>query len=302
MHALPDRRLAAALRAALTALVLVGLLALVAIAARGGHPDAHGRLHQREVPARVSNDLLTVVIVVYALGVLGLIIGLWSLRDRWQKPEGRRWWVQLIIIGAVMALLTLLGYRSIANGNLRRALERHQSAAQKAQEPHPKRPRTLPQKGPVARRPAQFDWVLAGAIGGGLLLAFVVMVARRRAAEDEEVAEPAEPMQDELTSAVSESIDDLRNEPDYRRAVIAAYARMERVLGRHGQPRRPAEAPLEYLARVLTALRVRAAAVSDLTELFERAKFSTHAIDATMKERAIRALVAVRDDLEAASA
>jgi hypothetical protein len=38
-----------------------------------------------------------------------------------------------------------------------------------------------------------------------------------------------------------------------------------------------------------------------LTELFERAKFSRHRIDAEMKEEAIGALVAVRDDLEAVS-
>ena len=79
--------------------------------------------------------------------------------------------------------------------------------------------------------------------------------------------------------------------------MIAAYARMERVLAEHGHPRRPSEAPFEYLARVLIELRVRAAGVRDLTELFERAKFSTHEIDQPMKERAIAALVSVRDDL-----
>jgi hypothetical protein len=47
---------------------------------------------------------------------------------------------------------------------------------------------------------------------------------------------------------------------------------------------------------------VRAPAVKDLTELFERAKFSTHEIDQPMKERAIAALVSVREDLEAAPA
>jgi Domain of unknown function (DUF4129) len=101
---------------------------------------------------------------------------------------------------------------------------------------------------------------------------------------------------------VSDAIDDLRGEADPRRAVIAAYARMERVLGQHGQPRRPSEAPFEYLARVLLRLRVRQAAVRDLTELFERAKFSTHEIDQRMKERAIAALISVRDDLGAVPA
>ena len=60
---------------------------------------------------------------------------------------------------------------------------------------------------------------------------------------------------------------------------------------------RAAEAPYEYLERVLTDLHIRPAAVADLTELFERAKFSVHRIDAGMKTRAIDALVAVREDL-----
>jgi Domain of unknown function (DUF4129) len=79
--------------------------------------------------------------------------------------------------------------------------------------------------------------------------------------------------------------------------VIAAYARMERILDRHGFPRFRAEAPLEYLSRVLRELRVRSEAVLALTELFERAKFSLHEIDLDMKEEAIEALIAVRDDL-----
>jgi hypothetical protein len=83
--------------------------------------------------------------------------------------------------------------------------------------------------------------------------------------------------------------------------VIAAYARMERTLERHGFPRLRAEAPLEYLARVLRELHVRTWAVLALTELFEHAKFSRHEIDAEMKEEAIGALIAVRDDLGAAA-
>jgi hypothetical protein len=73
------------------------------------------------------------------------------------------------------------------------------------------------------------------------------------------------------------------------------------VLEAQGFARWRAEAPLEYLARVLRGLRVRSAAVLALTELFERAKFSQHEIDVAMKEEAIAALVRVRDDLEAAA-
>lgn len=105
-----------------------------------------------------------------------------------------------------------------------------------------------------------------------------------------------------IARAVDDSLDDLRAEPDPRRAVIAAYARLERVLAAHGLPRRPAEAPLEYLGRMLAELSVSDAAAAALTDLFERAKFSQHAVGAEMKERAIAALETVRDDLLAAEA
>ncbi len=102
--------------------------------------------------------------------------------------------------------------------------------------------------------------------------------------------------------AVDESLDDLRAEPDPRRAVIAAYARLERVLAAHGLPRKPAEAPLEYLGRMLAELSVSDRAARALTDLFERAKFSQHAVGAEMKDEAIDALQTVRDDLLAAQA
>jgi hypothetical protein len=84
--------------------------------------------------------------------------------------------------------------------------------------------------------------------------------------------------------------------------VIAAYARMEGVLARHGLRRRPSETPLEYLRRVLLELTARADAVARLTNLFEQAKFSRHDIDATMKRDAIGALREIRDDLRGATA
>ncbi len=80
-----------------------------------------------------------------------------------------------------------------------------------------------------------------------------------------------------LALALDATLDDLRADPDPRRAVIAAYARMERALARSGLPRSPAEAPREYLRRTLPGVGAGAASVARLTALFERAKFSPHA-------------------------
>ena len=63
-------------------------------------------------------------------------------------------------------------------------------------------------------------------------------------------------------AAIEAALIDLEGEDDPRRAVIKAYARTEAVLRAQGLPRHPAEAPLEYLDRVLRELGGRAAGAS----------------------------------------
>ena len=84
--------------------------------------------------------------------------------------------------------------------------------------------------------------------------------------------------------------------------MIAAYARMEAVLGRNGLQRMPSETPIEYLGRILLGLTSRGDAVARLTDLFEQAKFSRNEIDDAMKHDAIGALREIRDDLPGAPA
>ena len=100
-----------------------------------------------------------------------------------------------------------------------------------------------------------------------------------------------------VSAALDFSLDDLRSEPDLRRAIIAAYARMERALGGAGLPRAPSEAPFEYVERALRSLDTSGASVSRLTALFEWAKFSQHEPRPEMRDEAIDALATVRDEL-----
>ncbi|HEY3182692.1 MAG TPA: DUF4129 domain-containing protein [Gaiellaceae bacterium] len=150
-----------------------------------------------------------------------------------------------------------------------------------------------------------FEWpVLAVAIPllvAGAVAAFV-MYRRRKARLRGQVKIERDTVAADVAASISDAIDDLEAEPDSRRAVIAAYARMEGALSRHGIPRRPSETPFEYLARVLLDLRAPADAVRRLTDAFERAKFSRHEIGPPVKREAIDALVAVRDGLQAAPA
>lgn len=98
----------------------------------------------------------------------------------------------------------------------------------------------------------------------------------------------------EASEAVDVSLEALLQEPDPRRAVIAAYVAMERSLSRAGLGRRPFEAPIEYLRRVLAASTSASEEVRTITHLFQLAKFSRHAVDETMRHKTLTALERVR--------
>jgi hypothetical protein len=135
---------------------------------------------------------------------------------------------------------------------------------------------------------------------GSLLLGIVVTTAgavaygrSNREALDEEAQ-----LARALGEVLSDSLEDLRAERDPRKAVIRAYARMEQTFAAYGVPREEHETPLEYVARVLDSLRVSSFAVRRLVQLFERAKFSPHTIETSMKDDAIEALAGLRSELE----
>lgn len=120
----------------------------------------------------------------------------------------------------------------------------------------------------------------------------------RRSLEPQTDATPREALADVLAS----TLDDLRAERDPRRAVIGAYARMERSLAAAGLPRGTSEAPEEYLERVLDEVAVSPRVAGRLTALFARARFSRHDVDPEMKDEAIDTLVELQDELAAAEA
>ena len=104
-------------------------------------------------------------------------------------------------------------------------------------------------------------------------------------------------MQEQVALTIDDAIDDLEREPDPRRAVIAAYARMERTLGHHGLARKLSETAIEYMRRALLEFTARNDAVERLTSLFEQAMFSKHEITGDMKQDAIGSLREIRESI-----
>lgn len=141
-------------------------------------------------------------------------------------------------------------------------------------------------------------WVLGA---GGAAVALAAAVAMRSARRRSSGSFPAAGPRDPADRFVEESLDDLRREPDVRRAVEACYARMERLLARLDLQRGQAEAPYEYLDRVVRSLHLSGRGLERLTHLFEEVKFSPHAATERMRDEAIAALTALRSDAVSAS-
>jgi hypothetical protein len=136
----------------------------------------------------------------------------------------------------------------------------------------------------------------------GLALAAMVGIAVAQLVAERRRRRPPPTPAERLVELLDDTLDDLEREPDPRRAVIAAWARMERGLAAAGLPRHPAEAPFEYASRVLEAALARPSSVHRLTGLFEGAKFSHHPVGQADREEAIAALRTVRRELAEAVA
>jgi len=129
-------------------------------------------------------------------------------------------------------------------------------------------------------------WLVAGSAAALLLVAPAAVVVRRRhARRAHEAIVPDAAAR--VGSDLRRSLADLESERDPRLAVQRAYARMEESLGAIDLPRAPDETPTEFTTRVLRVLGASAAAVSDLTGLFEIARFSDHPMDEDDRRRAI---------------
>jgi Domain of unknown function (DUF4129) len=279
----PRGRLGWALLAPVALLVLVG----VVVAASSGHSVGRGSLESETA----TGAFATLLFALGAIWIAGLLVAspmMSGLTARAEVVHRRRWSEALIVLLLVLAVLSVLS----ASGRLG---NRGGTEGQPVQ--------TIGQPDPRRREPAQaletppIDWVIVLTVFGVALVAFAalaaMMIRGNKHVWREVEARKA------LAEILDDTLDDLRAERDPRKAVIAAYSRMERSLASFGLPRRPFEAPVEYLRRVLEELRSGSPAARRLTHLFERAKFSQHAIDGAMKEEAIDAVATLRDELRA---
>ncbi|MHB8469728.1 MAG: DUF4129 domain-containing protein [Gaiellaceae bacterium] len=266
----------------------VTVLLVVAGIASHGRPLSRSRGHG---PTPVFFDYAFTTLVVLAIFIFATVA--WSMlqirRSEFKPRRGRFQLLGTFIFLAVSAIVALLFLHS-AFGKRLHALAQRESGQGRGAAANTNR------HNPTAR-PARLRWdevaLVAALVGGAAALAY----ATRRGTK------PPRPLrlrrQEAVSLALDQSLDDLRSEPDLRKAIVAAFARMERALALAGLPRHPAEAPFEYVERALRELETSSTSARRLTDLFEWAKFSQHEPDSGMRDEAIDALAAVRDELRA---
>ncbi|MGB8351090.1 MAG: DUF4129 domain-containing protein, partial [Gaiella sp.] len=246
---------------------------------------------------RPSEGFLDAVVSLFVVGmaiatvVVAVMVSFFGRYQSDGSPRKRKSTVQSLVTFLVaMALLTIV-VRSLA-GSVGPRLR-------------PPVPQGTAGGGGSDARPSGYEpdfvvWpVLAvAALAAVAVVAWWLAARGRRRAREPLRTTPAEALADVL----AETLDDLRAERDPRRAVIAAYARMERALAASGLPRDPAEAPEEYLRRILSDVAVTSRAATRLTSLFAWARFSGHDVRPEMKDEAIETLEQVQRELAAADA
>jgi hypothetical protein len=113
---------------------------------------------------------------------------------------------------------------------------------------------------------------------------------------------PPPALPDALHGAVEDSLDDLRTMADARLAIIRCYDRFEKALAGADLRRAPWQTATEFMRIALAQPLLPADGVRELTALFEVARFSRHEIGPAHRERAWRALMAVKAALESEDA
>jgi len=280
-------------RGVLPVIGLIGMLAVVAVAAAGHSPAGGASRPSTSTPHLVKDYIGTLALIMIPIGAFLIFWSAFLRRAYANVPLKKSPLYPGQIVPKPVVYVTvvfILLFIAVRYGH------HHQTTPPGGNPAAGERDKVKATPGHKQYEP-HFQWLPVFVIGSlvvGLGGAMAFLALRRRREEIERA-----PVRETLAQVLSETLDDLLRERDPRKAVIGAYAKMERTLAARGFPRHEWEAPYEYLGRILGIVGGSGHSARRLTKLFERARFSPHDIDQKMKDDAIESLQGLRAELEA---
>jgi Domain of unknown function (DUF4129) len=284
-------------RTIVVAAAMVGLLAIASLATRGDGsataPPGSGLASLIEQHLVVVGALVLAPIVLVGGGALFIYAQVFRRQaDPALKEKLRKARQGLLVVLAFIAALTIYGLRTGKNPlgflHLRNPFRRLAEAGHgKLLNSHV--------HGGAHGGISNADWTLTVLVWIALAATIALLLMRWRIVHERREAQLPMPAAEEPAGP---DLDSLRRERNPRRAVIAAYGAMERLMDRDGIPRGVHEAPMEYLGRVTRHGHNRVVSVHRLTGLFQRARFSHRPVDEKMRQQAIAAVEELAADAD----
>jgi hypothetical protein len=281
--------------------VAIGLGLLLAVAATVGPPPPAAGGPGGSLAIRLPDPVRTLVLVLLVLSVL-LLLGLQRPRRPTEEelqhaptPQRRSAWVALLLPLLPLALLAAAWY-FIANRGDAHPIEAAFTALA-----------GLMDLIAGARKPPTsvplFDYTVAAlallfAVG---IFALLMLVALAGPLEKWWIARTGAVLRP-APAAGPARLEDLRADPDARRAVIRAWGRFERVLAAADHPRAAWQTAAEFGRAAVARLPVAAPSVQRLTGLFEVARFSVRPVGAEARDAACDCLDEISAALESPDA
>lgn len=284
----------------------VGILTLLAVVGAAAHGGI--RLSDRGPLADQRGPLIATGVLLLAVDVLVIAAIRRAMRRRRRRPDvemprfgedvaDEPWWAKVltyVIFFALIALPVLLIYLAIRDKEI-----------------EPLTDEDRPQQTDLPNLELPEDAVLTNAAITIMMLlslaaiVIAIIVTRRQLGPNRRFRRPQldggpdglgvdEEMLEQVVHAGEAAIHGLT---DPRQAIIACYSAMEATLAAHGARRRVADTPGELLDRAAAAGLVRSDAAGALTELFRRARFSSHPIPEDAVATAQAALARLRTDI-----
>jgi hypothetical protein len=163
---------------------------------------------------------------------------------------------------------------------------------------------------PAAKEPLIPPWVESVVFAMVLMIVLVIVVflvwyvirdtiqARGRPLTTEPAPPgPASRVAD-VAAALDAGLDELgRDGSDPRSVVIACWVRLEEAAAAAGTPRRPSDAPADYVLRLLADHQVSRTVLDRFAGVYRQARYDSGPVDASMRGEAVAALEHLRAEL-----